>query len=178
MRAIIGYEGLYKIDEYGNIQSLPIKYKRGGVIKTHVNKHGYVVAYLSKNNVVKTVKVHRLVATAFIPNPFNYQKVNHKDGIKTNNFYENLEWGTQKHNIQHAFATGLSNQSGFKNNAGKIKDIGTLRAIISEWNTGLVSQTYLAKKYGVSQGTISNIIKGKSYGLIEAGIAIDKTTLK
>lgn len=174
MKDIIGYEGLYKIDEYGKrIESMPIKYKKGGIIKTYKNTNGYIIAYLSKNGITKTIKVHRLVAIAYIPNPFNLPKVNHLDGNKENNHYKNLEWSTQKRNIQHAFETGLSNQSGFRNNAGKIKDLDTLTKIREEWVNNPQSQASLAKKYSVSQGTISNILSGKSYGM-----AIDATTLK
>jgi hypothetical protein len=61
---------------------------------------------------VKNLKIHRLVAEAFIPNPDNLPQVNHKDGNKLNNSVDNLEWCTCQYNIQHSFANGLQTPSG------------------------------------------------------------------
>lgn len=176
---IQGYEGLYKINEDGDVLSVKSKYKTDDrIIKCYVNKYGYPIVYLTKLGKTKTIKLHIILAKTFIPNPKNYPCVLHLDDNKINFALTNLAWGTQSQNIKMAFINGVSNQSGFRNNAGKIKDYVTLERIINDWSLGIFSQRELAKKYNVSQGTISNIVTGKSYGLIKSGLVIDKTSLK
>lgn len=65
---------------------------------------------LSKNKVKKDLRVHRLVASAFIPNPLNKPEINHIDGNKGNNNVNNLEWATRKENINHSIKTGLCDE--------------------------------------------------------------------
>ena len=84
----------------------------GRILKPIFDGPGYIAAKLCRNNVAITVDVHRLVATAFIPNPHNLPEVNHKDGIKANCSYDNLEWTTHQENIRHAVATGLKKRWG------------------------------------------------------------------
>lgn len=69
-------------------------------LKAYVDKTGYLFT-------VKNIKIHRLVAEAFIPNPHNLPVVNHINGIKSDNRVENLEWCTQQMNLDHAKNTGL-----------------------------------------------------------------------
>ncbi len=78
-----------------------------GFILSHAFSEGYPIVKLSLRCKRKTIRIHRLVAIAFVENPNNYLTVNHKDGNKLNNNSENLEWCTQKQNIQHAIRTGL-----------------------------------------------------------------------
>lgn len=75
----------------------------------HVKGYLYISLnkYINSSKIRKTFKVHRLVATAFIPNPFNKEQVNHINGIKTDNRLENLEWATNDENMQHAIKKGL-----------------------------------------------------------------------
>lgn len=66
-----------------------------------MDEKGYVKVSLWVNKKVKTIKIHRLVAKYFVPNPYNYKEVNHKDENKTNNHAENLEWCTRKYNVNY-----------------------------------------------------------------------------
>lgn len=100
---IKGYEGLYKISNYGRIYS----YYSKKLLKTTLCNGGYLRGHLYKNTKVKAFLVHRLVAKAFIPNPENKPEVNHIDGNKKNNNVENLEWVTSKENMEHAVINNL-----------------------------------------------------------------------
>lgn len=92
---IIDYEGLYQISNYGNVYSC-ISNK---ILKPSCNTNGkYLGVILCKNGKKRRFQIHRLVATAFILNPYNYPIVNHKDGCDTNNYYTNLEWCTYEYN--------------------------------------------------------------------------------
>lgn len=69
--------------------------------------NGYAMIILHKNKQLTPIKIHRLVALLFVPNPENKPMVNHKDGNKMNSYYKNLEWVTRSENERHAWATGL-----------------------------------------------------------------------
>ena len=91
--------GGYSISNLGRVRND----KTGCVLKPY-NFDGYLRVSL-KNN---TLKVHRLVAFAFLEKTSDKNIVNHKNGIKTDNRVENLEWCTELENRQHAVAHGLS----------------------------------------------------------------------
>lgn len=108
---IEGYEGLYQVSNLGQVKSLErtIIVKNCKQSKTYPecikipfpNKKGYLRVQLYKNNKRRNLRVHRLVALAFIPNPDNKPKVNHIDGDPTNNVVSNLEWVTGEENRAH-----------------------------------------------------------------------------
>ena len=78
-------------------------------LKGFTTDKGYMYVKLWINNKTRAAFIHRLVATAYIPNPDNKPEVNHKDGVKSHNYDTNLEWVTSKENKKHAKETGLSN---------------------------------------------------------------------
>lgn len=109
----------YAISNYGNIKVLFFQnnvnkrlYSREKTLKLIKKKDGYIKVNLHNNEYTGRGNgceylVHRLVAEAFIPNPDNLPEVNHKDGNKTNNKVDNLEWCDRSYNISHAYKLGL-----------------------------------------------------------------------
>lgn len=94
---IKGYEGLYRVSNLGRVQNK----KTLHILKGSINSNGYRGVILCKNGKIKGYLVHRLVAIAFIENPENKPCVNHLDCDVINNNSKNLEWCTQKENIDY-----------------------------------------------------------------------------
>lgn len=98
-RAVVGYEGLYEVSNFGNVKSLCAgRYKAIIKRKPVPDKDGYLTVNIKKGGKYKCAKIHRLVAEAFLDNPNNYPQVNHIDENKTNNRVDNLEWCTCEYN--------------------------------------------------------------------------------
>jgi hypothetical protein len=95
---ISGYEGRYRINEFGQVLTISKKFPNGQYKKATKDKDGYLCVDLYKNGKRKHCKVHRLVAQEFIPMEKGKNIVNHKDENKQNNFVENLEWCDVRYN--------------------------------------------------------------------------------
>lgn len=151
-KPINGYDKEYKININGEVLSL----LRNIVLKPFKRRHGYKAVKLKG----KTFSVHRLVAEAFIPNPDSKPCVNHKNGIKTDNSIENLEWVTQRENMKHSFIIGKQCNKGESHPRAKItlKQSVEIKELIKE---GGMFQTEIAKKYNISPHLVSKIKKGK-----------------
>lgn len=99
------YEGIYQVSNMGRLKRL-LKNGRENFLCGKKDKDGYVTVILSKNQKKKYCRLHRVVASAFAPNPDNKKEVNHIDKNKQNNEVSNLEWVTTAENIRHSFLTG------------------------------------------------------------------------
>ena len=154
-KQIKNYEN-YSVSNYGKIRND----KTGRILKPQKNTCGYLFVVLYENGVCKTLKIHRLVALAFIDNPENKRTINHIDGVKINNFVDNLEWNTQSENMQHAVNTGLNDAKGIKNGRAKLSENQVLE-IRKLYATGDYYQKDLAKIFDVHQTVIGFIINRK-----------------
>lgn len=109
------FDGNYMISNYGRLLSKERKYwhKNGWwklptkILSEVVSKNGYIEYQITYNKKHYSRKAHRLVAKAFIKNLENKPFINHINGIKTDNRVCNLEWCTNRENVQHAYDTGL-----------------------------------------------------------------------
>lgn len=109
---IKGFEGKYEISSYGRVKSLARpkcvlhgkqKWWHEKIMKPNAHKNGYLFVDLyAMDGKKKAFSVHRLVAEAFIGNPSSKPQVNHKNGDKSDNRVENLEWNTSQENNLHS----------------------------------------------------------------------------
>ena len=158
-KPIKNFEGIYEISDDGYVITLKKdKYvKKERQTKGYKNKKGYLEFDFRRQG--GTVKlVHRLVAEAFIPNPNGLPQINHKDGDKTNNTVNNLEWCTTKFNINHAFDNGL-NKTGIDNWKSS--------PVIAYKNNNEIDGIYenildCSKYYNIDENTIRSSDKNKT----------------
>lgn len=102
-KEVVDQKGQYFVSNLGRIKSTIIHHGTNErIIVPTLDKRGYQRVCLGNRPNRKTYKVHRIVATAFIPNPENKRTVNHKNGIKSDNKVENLEWATDSENSIHS----------------------------------------------------------------------------
>lgn len=162
------YEGLYQVSSYGRVKSLArprkmprnlFRYTEEKILKWQFNKKGYMRVILYKNGKNQIFFIHRLVAETYIPNPYGKSDVNHKNGIKTDNRVENLEWCTTKENIRHSWSIGLRKKRiGKENHLSIIVEQYDIQGnFIQEWNG--ISEA--GRQLRINPTNISYCCKGK-----------------
>lgn len=159
-RPVKGYEGFYEVSNLGRVKSIPRevycclrwnnKKKFNGNILKPIIRGGYYHVELC-SPIRKRLKLHRVIAMAWIENKHKKPHINHKNGIKTDNRIENLEWCTPAENTKHAIRTGLADT--------RIDIIQkTLDGkVVKEWH-GL---KYAAKECNISPSSIQHVLYGK-----------------
>lgn len=185
-------EGSIQVSNMGRVRSVRYFKNRGMRIRMLTQKEeksGYLTVSVKIEGKIKTFKVHRLVAMAFIVNKENKPQINHKDCNKKNNIVDNLEWCTAKENIVHAAQNGLlsvkhnlsegqkkkmsENFKGENNIKAKLKEEQVIK-IIEEIQKGK-NLSEIAKEMGYPRQTIQNIARGKRWGyLLPEGFEIPK----
>jgi hypothetical protein len=143
----------YYISRQGKVYNF-----KGLELKTRLDKDGYLYVPLRKGGNSQRRSIHRLLATAYIPNPENLPVINHKNGIRRDNRIENLEWCSIQHNVKHGFdINGRQSLKGAEKPNSKLTDeaVKDIRALVSLG----ISLTSLSKYYGVSIESVSRISK-------------------
>lgn len=164
-RSIPGYEGLYEVSNDGQVKRL------GGTPKCHhernlrpSNRHGYPTVALCKNGKPNSFEVHRLVTRAFIGKQGNLW-VNHKNGNKTDNRLENLEYLTPGENTKHAYVIGMQPSRKGEGN-GRSKWSGELVILVRKLAESGVSRKEICRRFGVSKTWLQNVITNQLWSHI------------
>jgi hypothetical protein len=169
---IDGYINMYQVSNLGRVRSVdrdvycevsPNKLQHifGKVLKQGTSHKGYPIVYLSKDGKQKTITVHRLVAEAFIENPLSLPQVNHKDGCKTNNYVNNLEWCDNSYNQKHAYANGM--QPSYEESNGRGRPAKSVAML--DLNTKEVLRTFktlasVKRETGINQFNVRSVCLG------------------
>lgn len=162
---VVGFD-TYMISDFGRLASYNPKTGRPGFKKLLFDQHGYIGSILYSENYKKRYTLHRLVALHFVDNSDNKPHVNHKLGIKYDNYYKSLEWCTASENEQHSFdVLGKKPTVGELYGGHKLfeSDIHSIRERYIPYK-----YTYdkLADEYNVSAGCIEKVVKRKSWNHI------------
>jgi hypothetical protein len=168
-KSVKGYEGFYEVSNLGRVRTIariaiglsklknprktPVKAK---IKKSRINQSGYVTVALVRNNVSAVTYLHRIIATAFISNPKGYKIINHKNGIKSDNRIENLEWCTSGYNNQHAINTRLRKPA-----RAQIDEKMAYK--IREMRSQKLTYEKIGELVGISKASIGAFLRGTNY---------------
>lgn len=166
---IKGHEGLYQISDVGRVKRIGGgRGAKAGRILSSSNVHGYRHVDLYRKQVRDSKRVHILVAEAFIgARPSDRHEINHKNGCRSDNRVENLEWCTRSENLWHAYhILGTMKRptapKGERSGPAILteKEVVEIRGLYSKGN---VTYAQLSDRYGVSWSTIGYIVRGKTW---------------
>lgn len=151
----------YAITTEGKVISY--KFKQPRVLKTWYQKSGYENIKLSDSNKTYHFLIHRLVAEAFIPNPNNYEEVDHINGNNQDNRVENLQWISHKDNIHKSYSdSGVNAVRNYVSCKLIKRETGE---IIAEFKTKTELSVYAEEHFGCSKSSLMKYGKSKGYKL-------------
>lgn len=158
---VVGYEGLYKVSNLGNVWS----YYKNKKITPAKNCDGYLNVSLRKEKKGKTHKVHRLVLIAFTAKVEQKEEVNHIDNVRDNNVLANLEWVTRRENLAHTKKQNrhykFPKRSCQEHTQAKLTNKKVL-LLIKLVESGK-NKKQLSSDFGISTGTINDILAGRRW---------------
>jgi hypothetical protein len=153
---VVGYEDYYEVSDFGSVRNI----STGRILKP-CDRGMYFSVTLSVGGNIESKNIHRLVCTAFWPNPQNKKQINHKNSNRYDNRAENLEWATPKENRDHAV------------NAGRLIPVSNNREDLSmpieqyslsgEFIASYPSGNEAARQTGVERAWIHRCANGGSY---------------
>jgi hypothetical protein len=141
----------------------------GRMIKISYDHDGYPKVSMNKDKKRHTRRIHRLVAQAFIPSIHNKTEVNHISGVKKDCSVGNLEWCNRSENMLHAHENDLKKQTVMVGDEARYRKLSSVQVkeICKMYETGNYTQLYIAGIYGVSRGTIHQIVRNKIWGSLD-----------
>jgi len=163
---VVNHEGWYEISDWGNVKRVNgDNSARAGKILKPIASHGYRRVSMYKDGARTSSHIHQMVMAAFVGPCPNDSEVNHKDGVKTNNHLDNLEYVTHRENMLHAFSKGLLTRQGEKNSQSKLTEdnVHETRRLLKAG----MRQADIARIFNVSRSTIYSIAHGKSWASLK-----------
>lgn len=166
-RDVIGYEGYYQVSNIGRIRRVK-QYRNtffGRIIKPSLKKKGrayYKYVTLSKDNIVKTLAIHRMEAIAFLGIPIESKNVTrHLDGNSLNNIISNLEWGTMSENTKDSIRHGtFVDNTGSKHGMSRLTE--SMISVIRRMSKTMIRRV-IADYFGVGVSTIDDVVNGRTW---------------
>ena len=135
-----------------------MRVKDGKIINGCKTKSGYIRIGLNRCHYYK----HRLIALAWIPNPYNLPMINHKDEDKANNRFDNLEWCTAAYNVNYGSRTKRALETSKKNNLWqKHKDKFSIPVRCTETGEKYYSMNQASRETGIKDVNIGRACRKK-----------------